>query len=146
MIVYLDTSAIVKLYVAEEWSAETAAVVESVASVTTVALARVELSAALARAAGPSDGRQQAVAKLLEQFGNDWTTFGVVPVDDSLLDAASAVAVRHRLRAYDAVHLAAAAKVRLGSGEETTLATFDRELWRAADAEGLISWPAGLGT
>ena len=55
-----------------------------------------------------------------------------------------ALAWEHGLRGYDAVHLAAALVWRESVGEPVTVATYDRELWRGAQASGLVPWPVEM--
>ena len=45
---------------------------------------------------------------------------------------------------YDAVHLATAVAWREAVAEAPVLATYDRELWKAAAAQGLEVWPEEL--
>jgi len=49
-----------------------------------------------------------------------------------------------RLRGYDAVHLAAALEWNDRIGEPMIVATFDRDLWRAAGEAGLDQFPDTL--
>jgi len=100
----------------------------------TAAVAEVEACAAIARrlSKGPA-----AVAR--SELAMRWTEMEVVPVDDALLAAACAVAERHRLRALDAVHLAAAHRV---FDPRLVLATWDAELGVAARSAGFATVPA----
>jgi hypothetical protein len=63
---------------------------------------------------------------------------------EPLVARAAALAWEHGLRGYDAVHLAAALVWRETLGEPVTVATYDRELWRGAQASGLQPWPAAM--
>jgi predicted nucleic acid-binding protein len=62
----------------------------------------------------------------------------VIGVSDWLVDDAARFASRHRLRALDAIHLAAA---RRASRREVVLVTWDDELRGAAEAVGLATAP-----
>ena len=57
---------------------------------------------------------------------------------------ADELACRHGMRGYDAIHLACALLYRDGLGEPVTLATYDRLLWQAAQAEGLPVLPTTM--
>jgi hypothetical protein len=48
------------------------------------------------------------------------------------------------LRCYDAAHLASALIWQEGIGEPVTLATDDRQLWEAADSQGMVAFPENL--
>jgi predicted nucleic acid-binding protein len=127
---YLDTSALVPLLVTESSSIRCRALWDAADIVLCTALGHVEASAALARSARAgnlSPEARAAAAELLEQL---WSDVTVVPADQPRLRAASAAALRHGLRGYDAVHCAAALAV---AGPELVAATGDLELlaaWR----------------
>src|SRR5687768_9099048 len=106
---YLDSSAIVKRYVAE---AGTPAVQRAVAldpHVTTALLTQVEVRAALAAArragrfARGADAQRASAA-----FASDWQHIITIDVDEALCESAASLAERHALRGYDAMQLAAA--------------------------------------
>jgi predicted nucleic acid-binding protein len=71
----------------------------------------------------------------------EWPAFGIVEVDQSLVERAAALAVERDVRTLDALHLAAAL---LLPGEDVIVATWDRRLHAAAEAEGLALLPASL--
>ncbi len=71
----------------------------------------------------------------------EWPAFGVVEVDQRLVEAAAVVAVRHELRSLDALHLAAALVL---PGDGLVLATWDRRLHKAAAAGGIALLPTTL--
>lgn len=61
-----------------------------------------------------------------------------VDVTEELLRDAARLAEAHRLRAYDAVHLASAVAFQARWGEDVTFASWDQDLQRAARREGLM--------
>jgi predicted nucleic acid-binding protein len=134
VIVYLDTSALVPLIVTEASSRRCRRLWDDADVVACTALGHVEASAALARAerAGrlPPPARL-AATQLLDELWNEVT---VVPADKPRLRAASAAALRHGLRGYDAVHCAAALSV---AGTDLVAASGDQELLTAWRDEGL---------
>jgi predicted nucleic acid-binding protein len=136
VILYLDTSALVTLYVEESGTPRVTARVEQASAVTTARVTYAEARAALARyrregALSPA-GLRQAVRQLDE----DWLAYTIVDVGDSVVREAGALAERHALRGYDAVQLAAAVAVRR-SGGDVEFATFDARLAAAARRERL---------
>jgi hypothetical protein len=48
------------------------------------------------------------------------------------------------LRGYDAIHLASALECHDRTGEDVTVATYDRGLWDAAGEAGLTRFPPSL--
>lgn len=139
MRLYLDTSALVKLYVNEEGSSVVRSTVEQAGVVATSILAYVEARAAFARRrreGGLSAGEQGRVVRNLDA---DWTRYLIVEVTESLIHESARLAEIYRLRAYDAVHLASAAAVHARLAEPIVFASWDLGLERVARREGLGS-------
>jgi len=88
------------------------------------------------RAVGLSAGR--AAARTVRE---EWAAFGVIEVDQRLVEDAGELAIDRDLRSLDALHLAAALVL---SQEDLLLATWDRRLHTAAGAEGLALIPETL--
>lgn len=82
-----------------------------------------------------------AGAPATEAFEDEWAAFGVVEVDQSLVEHAAALALRRGLRSLDALHLAAALVL---PGEDLLFATWDHRLHAAAGREGLKLIPDPL--
>ena len=134
MIVYLDTSALVPLLVTEPSSSRCRRLWDDADVVLCSAVGHVEASAALARTARagrlPRSSRDAAL-HLLDEL---WSDVTVVPADEPRLRAASAAALRHGLRGYDAVHCAAALAV---ADDDLVAASGDQELLGAWRDDGL---------
>lgn len=88
------------------------------------------------RAVGLSAGR--AATKTVRA---EWPAFGVVEVDQRLVEDAAKLAIDHELRSLDALHLAAAIVL---PRDDLLLATWDRRLHAAAGAKGLALIPETL--
>lgn len=133
MTLYLDSSALVKRYVRE---VGTDTVIEAMSRADVYKMCRigfVETVRAVARG-GESDD--------VEKMERDWTRVDVIEVDRTLAEHAAKLAVRHRLRTLDALHLAAALAV---IDDDPTFVTWDVDLHRAAREQGLRTLPAALG-
>ena len=144
MFLYLDSSALVKRYVDEPHSEEVAHLMDETLAIGTSAISRVEVGAALARAARGNRLDAEGARRAQEQFAEDWPDFGKVPVTDRLLTRAEELAWKHALRAYDAVQLAAALvceETTTALDESVLFACFDGALTAAAADEGLRTWP-----
>lgn len=74
-------------------------------------------------------------------FAREWLSFGVIEVDQLLVEHAAALAVDRRLGSLDSIHLAACLVLPL---EDVVFATWDRRLHLAAAAEGLQLLPEKL--
>lgn len=144
MIVYLDASALVKRYVAEAETAQVVALIEEAKMTGTAVLCRAEVAAAFAKAVRVGLVAREAALKALESFTTDWEYLIRIQIGEPLAARAATLAWEHGLRGYDAVHLATALVWRETLGETVTVATYDRELWRGAQANGLSPWPAAI--
>lgn len=71
----------------------------------------------------------------------EWAAFGVIEVDQDLVERATELALAHELRSLDALHLASALVL---PREDLTMAVWDRCLHAAARAEGLGLFPEVL--
>ncbi len=96
----------------------------------------VEARSALARRRQHGDLSVSDYRRVAEGFEADWQRYVRTEVTEALLRDAAHLAELHRLRAYDAVHLGAAIVFRDGVGDETTFASWDDSLDRAASREG----------
>jgi predicted nucleic acid-binding protein len=135
---YLDTSALVKIYVDEEGSAGCRQAVSEADLIATSALAYVEARAAFNRRRHEGGLPPRSYRRVIADLDVDWPSYAVVDVTESVIRAGARLAERHRLRAYDAVHLASATVLReVGSAEPVMFASWDAVLGRAARREGL---------
>jgi len=130
---YLDTSSLVKLYVAEPGSDAVRELVDAATIVATSSIAYTETRSVLARrrrerALGPA-----AFASAKKAFEAEWPKYFTVDVTSALCRQAGEFAERYRLRAYDSVHLAAFAEIAREAGvRDTSFSSFDNGLNRAA--------------
>lgn len=146
MILYLDSSALVKRYVAEPGAAEVSAAISQAQITGTALLSRAEVEAALAKAVRVNALTQKEALNSLQVFRNEWPDLVRVQVTELVIARAGAFAWDYGLRGYDAVHLAAASGWQDALGERVTLATFDTHLWTVAESVGLEAYPADLPT
>ena len=138
MILYMDSSSIVKLYVEEEHAKETRGLAQAADRLASTAIAFVEVKAAFARHHRERRIRARSqYQRINEDFDAQWQTFLVHPVTDAVIRHAGTLALAHPLSGYDAVHLASTFAVQTGTPEEVRLSTWDGQLARAARAEGL---------
>lgn len=129
MKLYADASALVKLVIVEAGSSDAAALWAEADDVTSAAVIAVEARAAVARRL-----RGRAADEARRELSHRLNGMVLLDVDETLLERAAAVTDRFRLRALDAVHLAAATLVR---DESLLFASWDGELKHAAEEAGL---------
>ena len=103
----------------------------------TASIAFVEALSAFTRKPGLTEAERVALNR---EFLATWHRYRAVPTDE-VLEAAGVLVRGHGLRAFDAIHLAAARS--LGPPSRIRFAVYDKELARAATKEGfkLITEP-----
>lgn len=134
---YLDTSALIKRFIAERGSDVVRRVFAEGRPVATARIAYAEVHAALARRQREGDLLREAYRSAVRQFERDWTGYIRVELHEDILRGVRTLVGRHPLRAYDAVHLASALHLRNSLGEDLTFAASDERLLTAAGAERL---------
>ena len=133
MTLYLDTSSLVKLYVAEPDTEAVRRLVDDAAVVATSQIAYPETRAALARRRREGALSPEAFATAKRTFDADWARYFALEVTASLCREAGELAERLRLRGYDSVHLASFAElVRRGGAGDAVFSSYDRRLDRAS--------------
>jgi len=139
VILYLDTSALAKLFIAEPGSHQVAAAVGSSLAAATHRLAYVEMYATLAKAVRTGRIEPSSLEPRLREFDDRWTSLEVVEATEALVRRAAGLAIRYGLRGYDSVHLAAALAVHESIGESVAygFASTDGHLNDAARRAGL---------
>jgi predicted nucleic acid-binding protein len=141
MILYLDASALVKRYVAEVGSVEVDRLIAQAGVAGTAAISRAEVAAALAKAVRVGTLARDEAEAALQVFRTQWVDLVRLQLTGVILAQADALAWDYGLRGYDAVHLAVVRFWQSSLGEAVTLATYDRQLWQAGGAAGLVVWP-----
>ena len=144
MILYLDSSAIVKKYISEFGSAETQTAVQQAETIGTSVLSRAEVIAAFRKAVRMGVIAEEDASATVRAFNKRWRDLIRTRVTERLVKHASKLAWGQALRGYDAVHLASAAAWQQAIGRDVTLATFDVSLWQAARRIGLSVFPKNL--
>lgn len=143
MMLYLDASALVKLYVDEPLSQELSAAVDEAEAVATSLLAYAETMAAFARARREGRLSPHGYRHIVDAFEEDWPCYIAVEVTDRLVKSAGTLAASRALRGYDALHLASALSLRERVPSAVMFVAFDRELNIAAKREALRIHPLG---
>ncbi len=134
MILYLDTSSLLKLYLEEDHSDLVHTWADGAKVLCTSRVAYPEAMAALAKRWRLGDLADEAFDIVCRALADDWSGLSAIDLNE---EAAAELAVRLDLRGFDAVHLAAAVEVVTKSEAPTFFSSFDRQLNRAARAEGL---------
>jgi len=138
---YLETSALVKLYVRESGTERVLALANRTTEnrLAILALTQVELRSAVRRRERNGEIPPLVATQLLEAFKRHLEQrFVCQMVNDFVLDVASALVDRHALRAYDAVQLAGYLALRGSTGTDVPVfVCSDDALLEAARLEGI---------
>lgn len=141
---FFDSSAIVKRYVSEKGSNFVDNLTDTKNSniILLARITRVEVAAALARRAKGKSIRTKDLQTALAAFQHDLTNnYFTVEITPILLSSAMTLAVKHALRGYDAVQLAASLEANneaVANGlPPLTIVSADKELNVVAQNEGL---------
>ena len=136
MILFLDTSALVKLYIAEPGSERMREFVARGEPVAASVLAFAEIHATFRRRKREELLQPAELEELQLVFADDWEELTQIPVGSAVLKLVPGLCERHPLRGADAVHLASALLLHQ-EGLHVTFACSDHHLVGAAAAEGL---------
>lgn len=142
---FLDTSALVKRHINETGSAWVRSLIRSKVShsLYIARITAVEVTSAITRRQHSGDLSPAQAGEILGHFRRHLIhRYRVIELTPALFDAAMRSARKHRLRAYDAVQLAAVMQIRQlhqdAGLEPVTLVSADRDLNAAALAERFV--------
>ena len=137
MILFADTSALVKLYVQEAFSDVMRALAREARMIAVSRIAWAEAMSALARRVREQPADAASIEAVRTRLRADWPAYAVIEVTQPLVDLAGDYADTFALRAYDSVQLASARTLQDGSSEVFQFACFDARLQKAARVLGM---------
>ncbi len=148
---YLETSALVKLYVRESGTERVLALANRTSEnrLAILGLTQVEFRSAVRRRERNGEIPPLVATQLLETFKRHLETrFVSQTINDFVLDVASALVDRHALRAYDAVQLAGYVALRGSTGTDVPVfvCSFRPCASRSSPAGRNLDFRSGLGT
>ena len=135
MTLYVDPSALLKVYVEEEQSPEARRILVDPSTWTTARHTLVEVRRNLSRLLA-GDG----LDTFRRWFEHDWSELAVVELNEAVCTRAAELAEATGVRTLDALHLGAASAA--GADEGLPIVTFDRRLAAAALSLGWTVLPA----
>ena len=138
MIVYLDTSSLVKLYVEEIDSEKIKNFVHNAATVSTSRIAYAEARAAFAKKQKEEGFPLKVLRKIVEDFNRDWESYFVIEITDGLIRFAGDIAGKYLLRGFDSIHLASAVHLKNKIRADIHFSSYDTRLNQSAEKEGII--------
>lgn len=138
MILYLDTSSLVKLYVQEDESLKVEILVKSAEFAATSIVAYAEARAAFSRRFREKAFTLREYNRIKKYFNKDWNNYFILKVTEDMVRLAGDLAEKHALRGFDSIHLASALKLRKELSSPVTFSCFDDNLYKASMVEDLI--------
>ena len=141
MILYLDTSAWVKLYVREVGSKELRAVTNKAEVMAASVVAYPEARAAFARLRAENISTVAKHQQRLAQLNLDWENLLRIELVPSVVRTAGDLAEIYGLRGFDSIHLASALWLKEKTSKPFYFAVFDQRLRAAAERAGLVVVP-----
>lgn len=139
MILYCDTSALIKRYVEEEGTELVDALWEKSKGIATSTVAFAEALAAFSRRHREGLLSVKEYKAAVEKFKGDYASLILVPIDTALNHAIETIIKKYPLRGFDAIHLASALVFGKLKDSGLQFACFDRNLNEAAKKEGLTA-------
>jgi uncharacterized protein len=138
MILYLETSDLVKLYAEEPDSNAISVRVQAADIVATSILSYAEARAALSRKFREKGIDEKDYKRVKQELDADWEHYFVLNLTNDLVKSAGDFSEKHELRGFDALHLASAVEIKRLTSLPVTFSSSDARLRSAAKAEGLI--------
>ena len=132
MILFCDTSALLKLLVDEAQSHQMRQISTNADAIGVCRISWAETIAALARRQREDPNSSADLEEARQHLIHSWSTFSIVEVNQPLVETAGRFADVFALRGYDSVQLAAAHNLREQCSLPLTFACFDRRLNQAA--------------
>lgn len=136
--IYLDTSALVKKYVAEEGSENIVTIMQS-SVIATSRLTYPEILSTFVRRFRVGDITNNKLKEILKDFESDWDCFTMLDIHEELLPIIKNLIEKHYLRGADSIHLSSALWLKDTINEDVAFVASDINLLNAASSEGLHS-------
>jgi len=137
MILYLETSNLVKLYVREADSGEIYSLVSKAEAVAASIVAYAEARAAFARKFREKGITEDDHKRIKKDLDSDWEKLFVIKLTDVLVKSAGDLAEKCSLRGFDAIHLVSALELQKAVSDPVVFSSSDAKLRESARAEGL---------
>jgi predicted nucleic acid-binding protein len=139
VILFCDTSALMKLYAQEQHSDWTRQQVLSANQCIVSQITWVEMCAALALKGRTKQLTQPQIDVAMQRLRDEWPGYSQLGIDNLLVNAAGELAQTFGLRAYDSLQLASAQRAHSQTGNTLAFACFEKQLNAAAVALGIAT-------
>ena len=136
---YFDTSALIKAFLVERGTDKATRMLlhDGLAVTATITYAEMHSGFSRKRREGGLSAKQYD--SVCEEFESYWQSCLRIELTSDILTVARDLIKRHPLRAFDAIHLGSALRLKKEMAEPMTLIAADDRLLQAAQAEELVS-------
>lgn len=134
--IYLDTSALVKKYVAEEGTESMVTIVQNSVIVTS-RLTYPEILSAFVRRSRAGDITSNKSKEILKDFESDWDCFTILDIHEELLPIVKHIIEKYSMKEADSIHLSSALWLKNIIREDIAFVASDINLLTAASSEGM---------
>ncbi len=141
MILYCDTSALVKKYAHEKESDDFLKLFMDSEDHAISVVGYAETIAAFHKKAREKSISNTILNQMISRFKNDWITFITINIIESINDEIEKLLTKYSLRGFDAIHVASAIVLKKSINENITFACYDERLLFAAKKEHLLIYP-----
>ena len=141
MNIYLDTSALVKLYIEEDGSDIVNDHTDKATIVSTSRIAYAEVLSAFVRCRDEKVLSKKDYDKCISCFKFDWEMYFVIEASEKVVEIAGSLIESHSIRGFDSIHLASAMVLRKEINQSIDFMCWDNRLLKAAKKEGFKTWP-----
>ena len=141
MNIYLDTSALVKLYIDEDGSDIVNDSTDRATIVSTSRIAYAEALSAFVRCKDEKVLSKKNYDKCITCFKFNWEMYFVIEASEKVIKIAGDLIEKHSIRGFDSIHLASAMVLRKEINQSTDFICWDNRLLEAAKKEGFKTCP-----
>ena len=141
MNLYIDTSALIKHYIAEDGSDYINDLMAGATVVATGLITRAEMAAGINRLLRMNYISREHYSIALRDFRSDWIHYERITISEEIVARADSLTCEYTLRGYDSVHLACGLTWQDSLELPVVLITFDSQLRDAAQKAGLQVLP-----
>lgn len=132
MVVYFDTSALVKRYIKEEGTEKVRDLFRKVKSIIVSGITKVELASTLKRSLIEKRIKESEYEKIWERIQKDFMDFQVVRFDEQVESRAIETIEKHQIKTMDAIQIAS---FFLAKNEEILFVSCDTKMLNVIEAE-----------
>jgi predicted nucleic acid-binding protein len=132
VLLFCDTSALIKLLIDEPDSAQIHQASERAGLIAACRITWAEAMAAMARRQRDDPTSADDIETARQRLSMLWSSFTIVEVSQKLVEAAGRFADGFALKGYDSVQLAAAHELHVNTKQKVLFACYDRRLKQAA--------------